>query len=172
MFLENMSSNITSISIIGLGKLGSPMVAAFASKGFKVIGVDKNPEFVRLINEGKPPVFEHRLAEYLDKNKERISATQDFKGAVLNSDITFIIVPTPSEKDGSFSTKYAVEAAEKIGEILREKPDFHLVVLKNKILLYLVLWFYHCRQPPHQPLQSYSEDTSSLGILLCRYGLC
>ena len=50
-----------SISIIGLGKLGSPMVAAYASKGYKVIGVDVNSNLVRLINEGKVPVFEPKL---------------------------------------------------------------------------------------------------------------
>jgi len=117
------------ISIIGLGKLGSPMAAAYASKGYKVIGVDVNPEFVRLINEGKEPVFEPKLAEYLIANRKRISATQNYEEAVLNSDITFIIVPTPSEHHGGFSTKYVIEAGKEIGKALTKKSNFHLVVL-------------------------------------------
>jgi len=121
------------VSVIGLGKLGSPMVAAFASRGFEVIGVDVNSEFVRLINEGKPPVFETDLDEYLKKNKERISATKDYREAVLNSEITFIIVPTPSEKDGNFSTQYVVQAGKEIGKALKEKPNFHLVVLTSTV---------------------------------------
>ena len=121
------------LSIIGLGKLGSPMVAAFASRGFDIIGVDVNDNFVRLINEGKPPVFEPQLAEYLTKNRARISATQDFRKAVLNSEITFIIVPTPSQKKGGFSTKYAIEAVQKIGKVLKEKTGFHLIVLTSTV---------------------------------------
>ncbi len=121
------------ISIIGLGKLGSPMAAAYASMGYKVIGVDINSDFVKAINEGRAPVFEPSLQEYLKANKERIFATQDCREAVLDSEITFIIVPTPSEGEGGFSTKYAQEAAKKIGESLKEKNDFHLVVLTSTV---------------------------------------
>lgn len=121
------------LSIIGLGKLGSPMVAAYASKGYEVIGLDINAEFVRLMQEGKAPVKEPKLAELLAENKERISATQDYKKAVLDSDITFIIVPTPSQPDGDFSTKYAMEAGREIGKVLRKKPAYHLVVLTSTV---------------------------------------
>ena len=121
------------ISIIGLGKLGSPMVAAYASKGYKVIGVDVNADFINALNEGKAPVEETNLAEYIKANKERISATQDYREAITNSGITFIIVPTPSEENGGFSTKYVVEAGKKIGEILKEKSSFHLIVLTSTV---------------------------------------
>jgi UDPglucose 6-dehydrogenase len=123
----------SSISVIGLGKLGSPIVACFASKGFKAIGVDTNPEFVHLINNGKAPVFEPKLAEYLALNQERISATKDYEEAILNSDITFIIIPTPSEENGGFSTKYIAEAGKKIGQALSKKKTFHLVVLTSTV---------------------------------------
>jgi len=123
----------SSISVIGLGKLGSPIVACFASKGFKVIGVDTNPEFIHLINKGKAPVFEPKLAEYLAANQERISATKDYKEAILNSDITFVIIPTPSKEGGGFSTKYVAEAAKEIGQALSEKTSFHLVVLTSTV---------------------------------------
>lgn len=122
-----------SISIIGLGKLGSPMAAAFASRGYRVIGLDINSDFVRLLNQGKAPVFEPQLSEYLSANRERISATQDYREAVLKSEITFIIVPTPSKDDGGFSTKYVIEAGKQIGEALKEKPNYHLVVLTSTV---------------------------------------
>lgn len=124
----------SSISIIGLGKLGSPMVACYASKGYKVIGVDINSDFVRLINEGKPPVAETNLAEYLIANKERIFATQDYEKAILNSDITFIIVSTPSEDHGGFSNKYVLEAGKEIGKALKKKLSFHLVDLVSTVV--------------------------------------
>lgn len=126
--------NKLTISIIGLGKLGSPMAAVFASKGWKVIGVDTNPNFVQLINEGVPPVFEPKLAELLKENKKRISAIQDYEKAILNSDITFIVVPTPSEENGRFSTKYVVEAGKEIGKVLKKKFNFHLVVLTSTVV--------------------------------------
>ena len=46
------------ISVVGLGKLGSPLAAVLASKGHSVIGVDINPEFVNKINNGIAPVPE------------------------------------------------------------------------------------------------------------------
>lgn len=121
------------LSIIGLGKLGSSMVAAYASKGYKVVGVDLNDEFVKAVNEGRAPVVEPHLAEYLSRNKERISATTDYKDAVLNSDISFIIVPTPSKENGDFSTEYVVQAGKKIAQALKEKQGFHLVVLTSTV---------------------------------------
>jgi len=48
------------ISVIGLGKLGAPLAAVFASKGFPVIGTDLNPAFVNAINAGRAPVDEHQ----------------------------------------------------------------------------------------------------------------
>ncbi len=54
------------ISIIGLGKLGSPMAAVFASKGFETIGLDLNSRFVEAINAGRAPVEEPLLQEMID----------------------------------------------------------------------------------------------------------
>src|SRR5262249_32250140 len=97
-------------------------------------GVDVNADFVRLINEGKPPVFEPQLAEFLTENKKRIRATTDMKEAVLNSDVTFIIVPTPSDATGAFSNEYALDAITKIGECLRHKSGYHLVVMTSTVM--------------------------------------
>jgi len=122
------------VSVIGLGKLGSPMVACFAAKGHKVIGVDVSPRNVELINQGKAPVVETQLDELLHAHRDRISATQDYREAVLGSEITFIIVPTPSDEKGGFSTEYARAAAASIGEALRQKSDWHLVALTSTVL--------------------------------------
>jgi len=45
------------ISVIGLGKLGAPLLACFASRGYRVIGVDLDPRPVSLINQAKSPAF-------------------------------------------------------------------------------------------------------------------
>lgn len=121
------------ISVFGIGKLGFPMVACFASKGYKVIGYDVSPDTVRSVNERNPLIYEPGLTELLSKPGD-LSATSDYKYAVVNSDITFIMVPTPSQTDGSFSTKYAEAAAGQIAEGIREKKTYHLVVLTSTVM--------------------------------------
>ncbi len=123
------------ISIIGMGKLGSPMAAVMAHKGHTVVGVDLNPQFVSAINEeGRPPVREPGLQEMITANHERLTATHSYEEAILATDLTFIIVPTPSGPDGRFSLEYVMKAAEKIGAALRKKEEWHLVVLSSTVM--------------------------------------
>ncbi|MBV9521059.1 MAG: UDP-glucose/GDP-mannose dehydrogenase family protein [Hyphomicrobiales bacterium] len=122
------------ISVIGLGKLGAPMAAVLASKGFDVIGLDLNDKFVAAINKGLAPVQEPRLQECIDKGRSRLRATHSFEEAVLNSDITFIIVPTPSDKDRFFSNKYVLAAIRSIGQVLRAKNGRHVVVITSTVM--------------------------------------
>ena len=122
------------ISIIGLGKLGAPMAAVMAHKGHTVIGVDINPAYVAAVQEGRAPVNEPGLAEMIQANRERLSATLSYEDAVLATDVTHIIVPTPSNPDGRFSMRFVLLAAEKIGAALRKKKDWHLVVLSSTVM--------------------------------------
>jgi len=117
-----------------LGKLGAPMAAVMASKGHTVVGVDLSPGFVNAINQGRAPVNEPGLDELIRQNRERLSATTDCAEAVAQSDITFIIVPTPSEPDGSFSLRFVLAVGESIGQVLRAKQSYHLVVLSSTVM--------------------------------------
>ena len=122
------------ISIIGLGKLGAPMAAVMAHKGHMVVGVDVNPAYVAAIQQGHAPLKETGLEEMIQANRERLSATTDYEEAVLATEATFIIVPTPSDPDGRFSLRHVMIAAEKIGAALRKKQDWHLVVLSSTVM--------------------------------------
>ncbi|MCG8526777.1 MAG: nucleotide sugar dehydrogenase [Opitutales bacterium] len=122
------------ISIIGLGKLGSAMVAAFVSRGFNVIGVDVINEVAEKVNKGIAPVSETGLDDLLKQNKNQISATTDHEGAVCNTDVSFVIVPTPSDPDGGFSIQYARHAMREIGTALKKKGSWHLVVMTSTVL--------------------------------------
>ncbi len=51
------------VAVVGLGKLGAPLAAVLASKGNDVLGIDVNPEAVRLLNEGLAPVEEPGLQD-------------------------------------------------------------------------------------------------------------
>jgi len=121
------------LSVIGLGKLGAPMAACLAAKGFPVIGVDVDARKVDALNRAQAPVFEPGLPELLQVAKTRLKATQDIPTAVLNSEVTFVVVPTPSEPDGSFSLRYVLQACEGIADALRKKSLWHLVVITSTI---------------------------------------
>jgi UDPglucose 6-dehydrogenase len=129
-----VTDEVQTLAIIGLGKLGSPMVACFASKGFDVIGVDVDESKVAAIAEGRAPVFEPGLAELLAANRARIRATTDVADAVRCAEMTFVIVPTPSEESGGFSLRYVLQACDSIGRALRETDDYHLVVLTSTVM--------------------------------------
>src|SRR5262245_6747871 len=102
--------DVKTISVLGLGKLGAPMVASFAHQGFRVIGVDVDAHKIEAVGSGRAPVFEPRLDEMLAANKERITATTDLEGAVRESEATFIVVATPSEAAGNFSLRFVLPA--------------------------------------------------------------
>ncbi|MFC1943189.1 UDP-glucose dehydrogenase family protein [Chloroflexota bacterium] len=121
------------ISVFGIGKLGFPIIACFASKGYRVIGFDVNPETIGAVNERRPLIYEPGLAELLQKPGD-ISATGDYQYAVQNSEATFIVVPTPSQANGSFLTKYVEAAAEQIAAGIKNKNNYHLVVLTSTVL--------------------------------------
>jgi len=122
------------ISVVGMGKLGLCMAACLADKGYRVIGVDINPAIIQAVNEGNSPIYEPGVAEMMKGLSEHLSATDDYKYAIENSEVTFIVVPTPSEEDGSFSTKYVELALRSIATNLKHKHDFHVVALTSTVL--------------------------------------
>jgi UDPglucose 6-dehydrogenase len=122
------------ITVIGLGKLGSVLAAVLAERGYVVVGVDTNAASVAALNGGEAPVQEPGLEALIRENRGRLSASTDCQGAVASSDVSFIVVPTPSRADGGFSLQYALQAAEQVGLALRHKTGFHLVVLSSTVL--------------------------------------
>ena len=74
-----MAERTEHISVVGLGKLGAPLVACLASKGFRLIGLDVDVEKVNHLRAGRAPVQETGLQELIEHARERISATQDYE---------------------------------------------------------------------------------------------
>jgi UDPglucose 6-dehydrogenase len=119
------------VSVVGLGKLGAPLVAVLASKGLSVYGIDVNPDPVAQINAGRAPVQEPLLQEILTVNSSRIRATSDWATAIGETEVTYVIVPTPSGADGAFKNDYVLAAIEEIGRVLAHKSGYHLVVVNS-----------------------------------------
>jgi UDPglucose 6-dehydrogenase len=125
---------MSAISVVGLGKLGACMAASIASKGHTVIGVDLNASTIALVNSGQPPVVEPGLGARMGDARANLTATDDYDEAIGKSEITFIVVPTPSESDGAFSLRHVREVAIGIGRALRKKSTYHLVVITSTVL--------------------------------------
>lgn len=125
---------ITNIAVIGLGKLGGSMAGCLASRGFDVIGVDVSQKTVNAFNAGRVPSQEPGLAELIETNQRRIRATMSHEDAILNSELSFVIVPTPSDTRGAFSLQYVAYAFEAIGKALAKSNRYHTVVLTSTVL--------------------------------------
>lgn len=121
------------VAVVGLGKLGAPLAACLAFKGHNAVGVDVDEHIVELLNSGKTSLFEPGLQDTLDKSKGFFRATTDFADAIGSVDLTFVVVPTPSDKDGSFSMDFVLAAADEIGTCLRDSTGFHLIVLTSTV---------------------------------------
>ncbi len=124
------------ISIFGLGYVGCVGAACLAKLGHDVIGVDVNENKVRLINEGKPTIIEEGISELCAEAHKngRMRATTDACEAVAHSDISFIVVGTPSSKEGHLNLNYIFNVAERIGKALKQKDQFHIVAIRSTVL--------------------------------------
>jgi len=122
------------ISVIGTGYVGLVSGACFAEIGHDCVCVDVDQSKVDRINRGEAPIHENGLDELLQRHVgKRLSATTDLRAAVLDSEITFIAVGTPF--DGQrIDLSYVREVARQIGTVLRDKPAFHVVVVKSTVV--------------------------------------
>lgn len=126
---------VSSISLVGLGKLGLNLAACIAECGIKVIGVDKFPEVTNSINSCRPPIYEPGLEELLKRVVGKtLEATTDIQRCVSETDITFILVQTPSLPDGSYGTG-ALESVLKplCAEIKARSKIGHTIVICSTI---------------------------------------
>ncbi|MCK6430851.1 MAG: UDP-glucose/GDP-mannose dehydrogenase family protein [Burkholderiaceae bacterium] len=122
------------ISVIGTGYVGLVSGACFAEIGHDCICVDVDASKVERINRGVAPIHENGLDALLARHVgTRLRATTDLAAAVRATDITFIAVGTPF--DGKrIDLRYVREAARQIGAALRDKPGYHVVVVKSTVV--------------------------------------
>jgi GDP-mannose 6-dehydrogenase len=124
------------VSVFGLGYVGSVSAAAFAADGHDVIGIDVNPDKVAAVNAGRSPIVEPGLEELLAEGaaQNRLRATTSTVDAINESDLSLLCVGTPSRKNGSLDLSYLVRVCEQIGQVLKTKKDYHVVVVRSTVL--------------------------------------
>ena len=124
------------ISIFGLGYVGCVGAACCAKLGHHVIGNDVSENKVNLINQGRPTIIEAEIDELCKEahDKGLLEATMDYHYAVHNSEISFIVVGTPSSKEGHLNLNYIYGVAREIGEALKDKDSFHVIAIRSTVL--------------------------------------
>ncbi len=124
------------ISMFGLGYVGCVGAACLAELGHHVIGNDVSENKVNLLNRGKPTIIEAEIEDLVKKAHERglLEATMDYHYAVHHSEISFIVVGTPSSKEGHLNLDYIYGVARQIGQAMIDKDDFHIVAIRSTVL--------------------------------------
>jgi GDP-mannose 6-dehydrogenase len=125
-----------SVSVFGLGYVGSVTAACFAHRGHRVLGVDVNPQKVEMVAAGRSPIVEARMDDLVGEGFKagRLSATTDAVAAVRDTEVSFVCVGTPSQRNGKLDLRHVEHAAREIGSALGEKISRHVVVLRSTVL--------------------------------------
>jgi GDP-mannose 6-dehydrogenase len=125
-----------SISVFGLGYVGTVTAACLAHKGHNVIGVDLTSSKVEAMQSGRSPIVEPNVSDLISQSHtaKHLHATSDSAYAVLNSDISFLCVGTPSLRNGKLDLGHIEPVCRDIGQVLKKKNGFHLVVLRSTVL--------------------------------------
>ena len=124
------------ISIIGVGYVGLCTGVGFASKGFSVVAADNDSEKIAKLKEGTPTFYEPNLHSLLKETIENglLHLTNSTEKAVVETEITYIAVGTPSKLDGSIDLKFIEAASYEIGKALSNKTEYHTVVVKSTVV--------------------------------------
>lgn len=114
------------LSVIGLGYIGLPTAATFASRGMKVVGVDVNQEAVDTINSGGVHIIEPDL----DILVQSVVSTGNLRATLTPepADAFIVAVPTPFMDGKKPDLKYIHAAAKAIAPVLQKN---NLVILES-----------------------------------------
>jgi GDP-mannose 6-dehydrogenase len=124
------------VSIFGLGYVGSVSAAALAADGHEVVGVDVQPGKVEMVHSGRSPIVEPGLDELLKSGHDagRLRATTNTAEAIDSTEISLVCVGTPSRRNGSLDFTHLERVCEEIGDALRGKATYHVVVVRSTVL--------------------------------------
>jgi GDP-mannose 6-dehydrogenase len=124
------------VAVFGLGYVGSVSAANFAADGHDVVGVDVNTVKVAAVNRGQSPIVEPGLDALLKSGVDsgRLRATTSTPEAIAETDMSLLCVGTPSRKNGSLDLRYLIRVCEQIGDALKQRSAYHVVVVRSTVL--------------------------------------
>ncbi len=121
------------LCMIGTGYVGLVSGVCFSDLGNTVYCVDKDLNKINNLNNGIIPIYEPGLEEILKKNykQKRLFFTTDLKKAVINSDLIFICVGTPTKKNSnSANLKYVFNVAHELKNIISK---YKIIITKSTV---------------------------------------
>lgn len=118
----------------GCGRLGFPMAAWTAYRGFTTYIADINEEAVQAVREGKFHSPEPRADVVARRASMKLTATTNTGAAAEASDIIFILVQTPSLVNGSFSIYHVLNACDQIGLALKGTDKYKVVAVASTVM--------------------------------------
>ena len=120
------------LAIIGAGYVGLVTAACFAEMGNEVICVDSDAAKVEALEQGRIPIYEPGLEDYVKRNyqEHRLFFSTELGPAVQKSLVCFIAVGTPQDKDGSADLSMVLQVAREIG---RQMNGYKVIVEKSTV---------------------------------------
>ncbi len=127
-------NKVTSLSVVGLGKLGACTAACFALRGFKVLGIDSDFRVIEKMRRHKAPVSEPGLEKSMKDAGQNLEVCTDYVRAIEDADATCIVVPTPSVEDGAFSCAMVEDTLRRLGKAFGDsRKPYHLFIIVSTV---------------------------------------
>ncbi len=122
------------ISILGSGYVGTTTALCLSELGHETLNIDIDEGIVNSLNNGELHIHEDGLNKLLNKHlKKNFKASTSYLD-VLDTDITFLCLPTPSNKSGSIDLSIMKKGVKKLGNVLESKNEEHMVVMKSTVI--------------------------------------
>jgi UDPglucose 6-dehydrogenase len=119
------------VAIIGTGYVGLTTGVCLAYIGHSVSCLDTDLSKVKMLSEGKIPIFEPYLEELLEEARPNLRFTSSYEEAIPDAEVVFIAVGTPPTPSGAPNLEYLSQAARSVGQYMNHK--FTVVVNKSTV---------------------------------------
>jgi UDPglucose 6-dehydrogenase len=122
------------LSLVGLGNLGQTLAVCLAWRGLDVVGIDVNEAVIASLEEGVATIVEPEVQSMLNDCTAHLHPTREHARAIADTDVTFLLVATPSAEDGSFSLANLETALQDLGSALRgSSKESHLFIVGSTV---------------------------------------
>lgn len=120
------------IAVVGTGYVGLVTGTCLAETGNQVTCVDINEQKVKMMQDGKLPIYEPGLELLFHRNisQKRLLFTNNLADAISDAQIIFLALPTPPGGDGSADLSYVLGAAKDIAKLV---TDYKVIVTKSTV---------------------------------------
>ncbi len=133
--IGDIDRKVMNLSVIGSGYVGLVTGIGLAMSGHHVTCIDCDHTVVAQINRGVYPFYEPSLDGLLEScvnEKHSLKAVEEYSD-IRNCDASFICVGTFSKSENKTDFRNIIDAATRIGRVLRELDNYHLVVVKSTV---------------------------------------